>query len=175
MQADDPDSGDVLKYRVSGGSGVGVFDIDPDTGEIFVIDSSALDFEDVESYILHVTVTDTDGLVDTASMTIEINDKPENTISGNVLHDVDGDGSITSAAGNADGFNQAIVHLYQDTNNNNTLDDGDQLVATELTSSDGLYEFEDVDNGSFFVVVDSRSLGADSYTCLLYTSPSPRD
>ena len=164
VQADDPDSGDVLKYRVSGGSGVGVFDIDPDTGEIFVIDASALDFEDVESYTLHVTVTDTDGLVDTASMTIEINDKPENTISGNVLHDVDGDGSITSAVGNADGFNQAIVHLYQDTNNNNTLDDGDQLVATELTSSDGLYEFEDVDNGTFFVVVDSRSLGADSYT-----------
>ncbi|CAN0534479.1 unnamed protein product, partial [Laminaria digitata] len=54
----DPDVGDTLDYAITGGSGVGVFDIDPVTGTITVIDGSLLDFETVQSFTLIVEVTD---------------------------------------------------------------------------------------------------------------------
>ena len=83
--ASDPDAGDTLGYAITGGTGVGIFAVDPVTGEIAVLDASALDYESgTTSYTLQVEVSD-DGapaLSDTATITIAVNDVAEGTGGG---------------------------------------------------------------------------------------------
>lgn len=144
-----------VEFDVVGGSGAGIFEIDPDTGQISVIDSASVDFESASVHTLHISVTDSGGLVETAEMTININNLVENTISGNVFNDFNANGNVSD---DGTGFVGAAVHLYQDLNGNNKLDSGDSLIETALTDADGHYVFDKLDSGEFFVVVDSRSL-----------------
>lgn len=79
VSASDVDADDTsLTYGISGGTGAGLFDIDTATGEISVISSGTLNFEDKTSYTLDVTVTDTKsasevGIENTVTKTITIN------------------------------------------------------------------------------------------------------
>jgi hypothetical protein len=81
IMAGDDDVGQTLSYSITGGSGVGVFDIDAN-GNITVIDDSGIDFETgPASYTLDVQIQD-DGpglLTDTQTITINILDALENT------------------------------------------------------------------------------------------------
>ncbi|HUU91041.1 MAG TPA: cadherin domain-containing protein, partial [Phycisphaerae bacterium] len=83
--ASDPDPGDTLGYAITGGTGVGIFAVDPVSGQITVLDASALDYESgTTSYTLLVEVSD-DGapaLSDTATITIAVNDVAEGTGGG---------------------------------------------------------------------------------------------
>ncbi len=72
--ASDPDAGDVLNYAITGGSGQTAFAIDPSTGALTVAAGAVLDFEATPSFTLDVTVTDFDGLSDTATITVDLND-----------------------------------------------------------------------------------------------------
>jgi uncharacterized repeat protein (TIGR01451 family) len=50
------------------------------------------------------------------------------------------------------GISGVTVLLYADVNDNGTVDSGDVLVDTEITSGDGLYTFTNVPNGNYLVV-----------------------
>ena len=81
----DPDAGDTLTYSITGGNDSGAFEINETTGLITVANSAPLDFETTASFPLTVTVTDSEGLTDRATVTINLNDIDE-----------DGDGVIDS-------------------------------------------------------------------------------
>ncbi|MEJ2746306.1 MAG: Ig-like domain-containing protein [Anaerolineae bacterium] len=70
--ATDPDTGDKITYKITAGDPGGVFEINPLTGEITVPNGSLLNFENTPSYTLTVQVTDSSGLTDTATITINV-------------------------------------------------------------------------------------------------------
>ncbi|OQX74027.1 MAG: hypothetical protein B6D59_03795 [Campylobacteraceae bacterium 4484_4] len=55
----------------------------------------------------------------------------------------------------------ATVKLYQDINGDAEPDEGDMLVTSVETDSDGIYRFDE-ENGTYFVVVDSQSLSGST-------------
>ena len=72
VEANDP--GDVLTYSL-GGNNAGSFDIVRSSGQIRT--KAALDFEDVDSYVITVTATDPSGVPDTATVNITVTDVNE--------------------------------------------------------------------------------------------------
>ncbi len=77
VAASDPDAGDTLSYAITGGNTGGAFAINAATGEITVANSTALNFETTPSFVLTVEVTDTGNLIDTATVTVNLNDVNE--------------------------------------------------------------------------------------------------
>lgn len=77
VAASDPDAGDTLSYAITGGNTGGAFAINAATGEITVATSTALNFETTPSFVLTVEVTDTANLIDTATVTVNLNDVNE--------------------------------------------------------------------------------------------------
>ena len=73
----DPDVGDTQAYSLLGGSGSGLFTLDADTGEIRIATGISLDFEALSNYSLQIGVTDAEGLSDSATITVGINDVNE--------------------------------------------------------------------------------------------------
>ncbi len=104
ITATDPDAATVLTYSITGGTGVGVFTIDPTTGIITVSNASALDYETISSYTLDVQVNDngTPSLSDSTTITIDVLDIPENTapnVTGFGTVSVDENSSIGTVVG----------------------------------------------------------------------------
>jgi hypothetical protein len=59
VTAGDPDAGDVLgNWQVKGGTGVGLFTIDRQTGLVNIANAAGIDFAATPSYSLIVTVSD---------------------------------------------------------------------------------------------------------------------
>ena len=81
-------------------------------------------------------------------------------ISGTLFHDMDGDADITEAGTLR--FAGATVRLYKD-NGSGTPGTGDTLVATTSTNASGQYAFNGLTDGDYWVVVDSKTLGAAGY------------
>ena len=69
--ASDPDANEALGFSII--NGTDAFNIDAD-GNIRVLDSNQLDFDTSPQFILTVEVTDVDGLSDTATITIDLNE-----------------------------------------------------------------------------------------------------
>ena len=81
------------------------------------------------------------------------------SISGTVYHDVVGDGSVAADTGVAG----VTVRLYQD-DGDNTPDAGDgAAILTTTTNASGVYTFTNLADGTYFVVVDSRTINAPAY------------
>ena len=78
VTASDPDAGDSLTYAILGGTGA--FSVDPDSGELSVLDAAQLDYESTQSFDLDVEVTDSGGLADSALVTVMLNDVAELTL-----------------------------------------------------------------------------------------------
>jgi len=76
----DPDGG-PLTYSVTGGTGQGVFAVNPTTGQITVLNNSQLDFETRPNFTLQVQVTDNGTPQLSASATITINLTNNNEVS----------------------------------------------------------------------------------------------
>ena len=76
VTASDPDAGDTISYTITGGNADGAFAIDAN-GQITVADGSLLDHETAPSRTLTVTVTDSGGLTDTATVTVGVTDVNE--------------------------------------------------------------------------------------------------
>ncbi|WP_346187115.1 cadherin domain-containing protein [Rubritalea halochordaticola] len=70
IDASDPNTGDPLSFAITAGNAGGVFAINSTTGEITV--SGTLDYDVLNLYSLTVQVTDSLGLSDTATVTINI-------------------------------------------------------------------------------------------------------
>lgn len=78
----DVDAGDTLTYEILAGNDEGVFSLNAATGQLRVADSIGLDFANMPQFLLTVRVTDAVGLIDTATVTINVaaaNVKPEVT------------------------------------------------------------------------------------------------
>ncbi len=75
VTASDVDGTENLTYSII--DETGMFKIVPSTGEIKVIADSTIDFETKSSYTVKVVVTDKEGLTDTATVTIKVNDVNE--------------------------------------------------------------------------------------------------
>jgi putative intracellular protease/amidase len=84
VSASDPDLGQSHTYAITGGSGAGLFAINPATGVLSVAAGANLDFETRADYDLVVTVTDsgTPALSASATMAISITDVVETPPSG---------------------------------------------------------------------------------------------
>ena len=98
--ASDPDAGDILSFMETGGTGAAAFDIDA-SGNITVADMSLLDFETTPSYTLDVKVTDLGGLMDTATITIDLNDINEAPTVNNQMFAVDENSANGTPVGTA--------------------------------------------------------------------------
>ncbi len=72
---------------------------------------------------------------------------PTASISGNVWLDQTGNGVSTSSPA----MKGVSVQLYQDTNNDGTLDSGDHLVGSMASGADGSYAFNNLAPGNYFV------------------------
>lgn len=161
--ATDSDS-EIVSFEILDGDPLGVFAID-NVGVITVANPMLLDFEMVSSYSLTVRVTDATGLSDTGVVTIGVNDLAEASLSGTIWHDVNGDASISDGIG----IEGATVLLYRD-NGDGTVGlqiaggifngNMDQLVRQTTTDANGEYQFEGLANGTYWTVVDSRSISA---------------
>ncbi len=76
------------------------------------------------------------------------------TVSGRVMEDVDGDGSISD---DGQGVSGATVLLYED-GGDGTMDAGDALLSTTTTDALGQYSFAGLADGTYWVVIDSRTI-----------------
>jgi hypothetical protein len=82
------------------------------------------------------------------------------SIAGTVFNDVDGDADISEAGTLV--FSGATVRLWSD-NGDGTPGPGDTLVRTATTNASGQYSFSGLLDGTYWVTVDSKTLGASSY------------
>jgi hypothetical protein len=73
VTATDPDANTTLQdWRIDGGTGAAMFSINASTGEITVSNKSLLDFENVQSYTLQVSVSDGDKRSEASIVTINL-------------------------------------------------------------------------------------------------------
>lgn len=86
------------------------------------------------------TITDTDGLTDTATLTVTVVDASDNTISGFVYVDADGDGTRDSGETGVPGV---LVTLT------GTDNFGNAVNHTALTADDGSYSFAELTSGTY--------------------------
>ncbi len=84
VMASDVDTGAVLTYAIDAGNTNGAFAIDPVTGQITVLNPAALDFETTPQYLLAVSVTDSVGAPQSATITIDLNGLNETPTSLNL-------------------------------------------------------------------------------------------
>ncbi|MEO1021087.1 MAG: SdrD B-like domain-containing protein [Bacteroidota bacterium] len=95
---------------------------------------------------------------DTASVAFSF----ESFISGTIFEDItgdeliDGDSVFTDASGDQQPLANVEVHLYQD-GGNSTLDASETFVETQVTDAQGNYSFNISTNGTYWVVVDSKT------------------
>ena len=86
VAASDPDTSDTLTFGFSSGNSGGAFAISNDgsnNGAITVANSSQLDYETTQTFTLGIIITDSDGLQDTATVTIDINNLFDETPTAN--------------------------------------------------------------------------------------------
>ncbi len=79
---------------------------------------------------------------------------PGGTATGTVYNDVNADAAVSGGEGV---FANATVRLYRD-DGDNTPDAGDTYVTTTTTDASGNYSLSSNLNGTYWVIVDSRSL-----------------
>jgi len=72
-----------------------------------------------------------------------------------VWYDADGDG--VQDGGSEIGFENVTLALYEDTNGNGVIDDGEPLLATDTTDSNGNYLFSGLSNGDYLVKVTDEN------------------
>ena len=75
VQASDPDNDTLQSWQVTGGTGAYKFSINPDTGGIYVLDATAIDFANTPSYTLSLFVGDGKLPSHEQTVTITIPDK----------------------------------------------------------------------------------------------------
>lgn len=80
IDVDDDDTNDFHTFTVTGGDGLGLFNIANGSGNITVAPGATLNHELDDSYALNVDVEDEGGQTDSAVMTIAVNDLNENPI-----------------------------------------------------------------------------------------------
>ena len=88
-----------LTYTITAGNTNGAFALDPVTGELTVANSGELDFETTPAFNLTVTVTDAGGIIDTATITVNLNDINDAPVINDATFSVDENSANGSAVG----------------------------------------------------------------------------
>ena len=115
VAASDPDA-DGLTYSLTDDAG-GRFAIDPVSGQITVANGALLDYEDATQHNVTVNVTDPDGLSDTATYAIDVQDVNESPsitgLSGDQVDENAADdtlvGTVAASDPDADGLTYALT------------------------------------------------------------------
>ena len=81
------------------------------------------------------------------------------TISGTIFHDVNGNANVTDDAGAVFANTIGAVRLHLD-DGDGVIDSGDSFVSIVDTNAAGGYTFTGLAAGNYYVVVNSRALGA---------------
>jgi PKD repeat protein len=133
---------DVLTFTVLGGTGTAALAVDSATGEITVADDSLLDANAMPVLTLEIEVTDDDGGIDYATITVNVVKLA--SISGIVYVDVNQNGLFD---GNEPGIDGVAIHLL-DQDGNPVLDElGDPIVS--ITTYGGIFLFEGLNAGTY--------------------------
>lgn len=77
ISAYDPDTGEILAYSVTGGTGAGIFSYNAANGQVTLTNTAAVNYEVTTSYTLDLRVVDAGGLSDIMTLTINITDVNE--------------------------------------------------------------------------------------------------
>ncbi len=150
----DEGNGDFI-YEIIAGDPDGIFGIDSTTGEITVASPELLDHETVPQYVLQVGVEDPGGASNDAFITVTVADRAEPAIHGSIFDDVDADGSVVSD----NGLGGVQVHLYVGNGNGA---DGATYYTSTTTDGSGAYSFTELEDETYYVVVDSSSIASGS-------------
>ncbi len=135
IEVSDPDSSNFI---FSTNNNYGVFDIDRDSGEITVSNSSLLDYETNSSYIITIKVDDQNGSVVEDDITIKVNDIDEKPIIHTTSFDIAENSPIGTATREINATNpenyQTISYAINSTNLPFSIDtnSGELKVAGEL-------------------------------------------
>ncbi|NJN55956.1 MAG: tandem-95 repeat protein, partial [Anaerolineae bacterium] len=168
VAAVDADPDDKLSYAVTGGSGAAVFDVDVLTGEITVADEAQLTDPGSgtpSSFTLNVTVTDSAALIDTAVITINVNNVNDSPVitegAGPIAVTMDEDGSPTA-------FSLTL---------NATDEDGDTLAwSIDTQGSNGTASATSPGNASTIGYTPTANYnGSDSFVVLVDDSNGGTD
>lgn len=176
--ATDSDNGDKLTFTITAGNDADIFAINKLTGEITVADGSQLDFETKDSYTLTVRVTDSGGLSDTATITINVtnaNEAPTDIALGSssvLEHQAVGTsvGNLTTIDPDAgDSHTYSLVSGAGDTNNASF-----QISGSELQTN-AVFNFEDISSYSIRVQTDDGNGGtyAEQFTITILDGNDP--
>ena len=137
------------------GADAGVFELENNV--LYLEANTLLDFEAPQnSYSVTVNFADSVlgiGPNGSVSLTLNVTDVLEQTISGAVYLDEAGDGSIVGDAKVAG----TSVFLYRD-DGDGEIDSSDQLVASTVTDSAGDWSFVDWNTGVYWAVIDSKTV-----------------
>ncbi|QKG80546.1 cadherin domain-containing protein [Tenuifilum thalassicum] len=151
--------GQAIAYSITGGNTDGIFDIDPNTGQITVADNTNLDYETTTSYTLTVHAVDTDGNSDDAVITVNITNVPEN---GPAISD-----HTTSIP--EDAPNGTPVYNVNDDNSGIDTDADGQAITYSITAgnADGIFDIDP--NTGQITVADNTNLDYETTTSYALT------
>jgi len=91
VAASDPDAGDSLTYSITAGNADGAFAINSATGTLWVMNTAALDAETSPTFTLTIQVTDSGGLTDSGTITVNLDDLNEPPTIANQTFTIDED------------------------------------------------------------------------------------
>ena len=137
VTATDPDVGDTLSFAITSGNADGAFAIDPTTGQVTIANGALLDYESMPARSLTVTVTDSDGNTDSATVSIAVTD---DTSEFSVSAVTDTDTNPNQVAENAtDGTIVGVTAFANDADGSDTVsyslsDDAGGLFQIDPTS-----------------------------------------
>jgi parallel beta-helix repeat protein len=153
LSATDIDAGDTATYSLAVGTG------DTDNASFQIVGgelqtNAVLDFETQSSYSVRLQVKDSGSETYEVVFVIGLNNLTEYSISGTVYEDVNGDSNLADQIC----VGAVTIHLYRD--GGDGLADGadDNLVDTTATNGAGRYQFNNLIDAGYWIIVDSKTL-----------------
>jgi hypothetical protein len=137
------DSNQTHTFSIEGGTGVGVFAINSDTGDITVVDSTALDYETNHNFDLIVRVIEgATGASDDGTITINLNDLNEAPVVNPATFSIDENSSNGTIVG-------SVIFLNEDAGQTHTF------WIDPVSNTDGAFT---IDAAGQITVADSTAL-----------------
>ena len=145
VRATDPDEGDELSYRISGGADMGAFEIGPSSGQITVKKGTELDFEGTQTtYVVEVTARDPFGLEDSTMVTIMVtdeNERPAISSPGDPCEAVNGSEDAFTCDYDEEGTDPVVTIMAMDPEGENIIWSLDGDDAEDFTIAGGVLAF----------------------------------
>ena len=173
VTASDVDGAENLTYSII--DETGTFKIVPSTGEIKVIADSTIDFETKSTYTVKVVVTDKDGLTDTATVTIKVNDVNEAPSIEDAVFAIDensrkGDSAGAVVASDLDTASQFRILTYEIVETDVPFELDSNIIRVK---EPGKLDYETDSVFTFHVVVTDQDGLSDTATITVNLNDTP--